>query len=141
VVSKARLQRISERIREELSDILLKESQDPRLGGVSVTDVNVDRELDYATIYVSAVEGSEREQEILAGLRHAQGFLRSELARRIDLRSFPKLRFHWDATFERAEHMERLFASLEQEKTSSPPAEMDADQEYEGTEEEADGEE
>jgi ribosome-binding factor A len=91
---------------------------------------------------VSAVEGSEREQEIMAGLRHAQGFLRSELARRIDLRSFPKLRFQWDATFERAEHMERLFASLEQEKSSNPPAEVDADQEYEGTEEEeADGEE
>lgn len=125
MVSKMRLQRIADRIREELSEILLKESQDPRLGGVSVTDVKVDRELDYATIYVSAVEGSERQKEILDGLKHAQGFLRSELTRRIDLRSFPRLRFHWDSTFEKAEHMERLFASLQEEKAAQVDAEGD----------------
>ena len=116
MVKSDRVLRIAERIREELSQILLLESLDQRLKGISVTGVTVDRELDYANIYVSAVEGSERSTEILEGLNHAQGFLRSELARRIDLRSFPRLRFHWDPTFEQAESIERLFNVIAEEK-------------------------
>jgi ribosome-binding factor A len=116
VVSKIRAQRVADRIREEISDILIKEVQDPRLVGISVTDVIVDRELEYANIYVSSVEGSIREQAILSGLIHATGFLRAELSQRIQLRSFPRLRFHWDPTFERADNMERLFASLHSEE-------------------------
>ena len=113
MVSKNRLDRINERIREELSEMLLTQVSDPRLSGISVTDVDVDRELAYANIYVSALEGNERSKEILDGLEHASGFLRHELAVRIDLRTFPRLRFHWDGTFERAERMEDLFASLQ----------------------------
>jgi ribosome-binding factor A len=64
---------------------------------------------------VSALEGSERSEEILSGLEHAHGYLRRELAQRVDLRQFPRLRFHWDPTFERAETIERLIASLHQE--------------------------
>jgi ribosome-binding factor A len=112
VVSQARTLRIAERIREELSEILIKQIQDPRLAGISVTDVKVDRELAYASVYVSAVEGEQRSKEILAGLQHAGGFLRTELAHRIDLRVFPRLRFYWDPTFERAEKIEKLIASL-----------------------------
>jgi ribosome-binding factor A len=116
VVSKIRAQRIAERIREELSIMLLEEVSDPRLSGVSVTDVQIDRELAYANIYVSAVEGSERSREILDGLDHAQGFLRHELTQRIDLRTFPRLRFYWDPTYERAEKVERLFAQIREEE-------------------------
>lgn len=112
MVSKMRAERIADRIRQELSEMLIFDLSDPRLMGVSVTDVRVDRELSYANIYVSAIEGSSRSEEILAGLEHAQGFIRRELAHRINLRSFPHLRFHWDPTFERAEHIEQLLASL-----------------------------
>jgi ribosome-binding factor A len=115
VVSKTRAVRIAERIRKELSELLIKEINDPRLQGISITDVEVDRELAYATIYYSSIEGSERAEEIQAGLEHAQGFLRSELAQRIELRVFPRLRFRYDPTFERAENIERLFTSLETE--------------------------
>jgi ribosome-binding factor A len=118
VVSSIRAQRIAARIQEELSEIILRESGDPRLAGVSVTDVKLDRELEYASVYVSVLEGSERQQEVLDGLKHAQGFLRSELARRIDLRSFPRLRFYWDPTFERADKMEQLFASIKSDESS-----------------------
>jgi len=110
--SKIRLQRISDRVRTILAEMLVKEVQDPRLLGVSVTDVKVDRELDYADIYVSAVEGKERSKEILEGLERARGYLRSELAARIDLRVVPRLRFHWDPTPERADHIEKVLASL-----------------------------
>lgn len=123
MVSKLRAERIAERMREELSEILIYEVTDPRLQWVSVTDVNVDRELAYADIFVSAVEGSARREEILAGLEHARGFLRRELARRIDLRSMPRLRFHWDPTPERAERIEKLIASLPE----APPTEGEDD--------------
>ena len=119
MVSKLRAQRIADRVREELSEMLLLEISDPRLAGISITDVTVDRELAFANIYVSAVEGSERSEEILMGLEHAQGFIRRELSRRIDLRTFPKLRFHWDPTFERAEHIERLLASLQKDESQA----------------------
>ena len=121
MVSTSRATRIAERIREELSALLITHAQDPRLAGISITDVNVDRELAFANIYYSSLEGAERAKEILAGLQHAQGFLRSELARRIDLRVFPRLRFHYDPTYERADRIERLIASLhtEDEKPAS----------------------
>lgn len=111
--SKLRLQRIADRIRQELSVMLVNQVSDPRLNGVSITDVKVDRELSFADIYVSAVEGQSRSTEILQGLEHASGFLRSELAHRVELRSFPRLRFHWDLTPERADRIEQLLASLQ----------------------------
>lgn len=115
MVSKIRLERIVERVREELAELLLHNVSDPRLAGVYVTDVRIDRELAYADIYVSAIEGKERTKEILEGLERAQGFLRRELARSVELRVFPRLRFHWDPTPERAERVERLLASLREE--------------------------
>lgn len=114
MVSKTRLTRISERIREELSEILLMESNDPRLKGVTVTGAEVDKELAYAEIYVCALEGEQRSNEVLSGLDHAQGYLRSELAHRMELRVFPRLRFHWDPTFEQADRIERLLISIHQ---------------------------
>ncbi len=93
-------------------------SSDPRLKGISITDAEVDRELAYADIYVCALEGSERSHEVLAGLEHAQGFLRSELAHRMELRVFPKLRFHWDSTLEHADEIERLLIKIHKEDES-----------------------
>ncbi len=110
--SKVRLQRIADRIRQDLSELLIREINDPRLHQIFITDAKVDRELAFADIYVSAVEGAARSAEILAGLEHASGFLRHELAARIELRTFPRLRFHWDPTPENADHIERLLADL-----------------------------
>ena len=123
MVSKTRLGKIAERVREELSEIMVMQIHDPRLAGVTITDVEVDRELAYAEIYFSCVEGASRAEEILEGFQHAQGFLRSELAQRIDLRAFPRLRFRWDPTFERAERIEKLFAQLEEEKQTDSDVE------------------
>lgn len=118
MVSKQRTERIAERIRNELSEMLIYDISDPRLDGISITDVNVDRELAFASIYVSALEGSVRTEEIMAGLDSASGYLRHELSQRIHLRSFPHLRFYWDPTFERAEHIDRLIASLQEEPST-----------------------
>ena len=114
--SPIRLKKIADRIRDDLSELLIYEVGDPRLEGVMVTDVNVDRELYYANIYVSAVEGKARSQEILAGLESASGYLRSQLAQGIELRTFPKLRFYWDPTPENADRIEFLLKQLHAEE-------------------------
>jgi ribosome-binding factor A len=110
--NKVRLERIADRLRQELSEMLLRDINDPRLHQIFITDAKVDRELAYADIYVSAVEGAARSKEILEGLESASGFLRRALSARIELRAFPRLRFHWDPTPENADHIERLLASI-----------------------------
>ena len=107
-----RLQKIADRIREEISDLLIKQINDPRLAQVFVTDVKVDRELAYADVYVSAIEGRSRAPEVLKGLESASGFLRHALSGIVELRTFPKLRFHWDPTPENADHIEKVLAEL-----------------------------
>jgi len=118
--SQNRLQRIGDRIREDLSEIILLKMNDPRLSGISVTDVKVDRELAFADVYVSVVEGIARAKEVIMGLEHANGFLRHELAARVELRVFPRLRFHWDPTPERADRIEKVLAELRQQPLSDP---------------------
>jgi len=110
--SRIRLERIADRIRQDLAQIIIQRVSDPRLIGVNINDVKVDRELAFADVYVSAVEGQERSRELLAGLEHASGFLRSQLAAQIDLRTFPRLRFHWDPTPEHADKIERLLGEI-----------------------------
>ena len=128
--SKLRLQRIADRIKQVLSEmIVMNEIHDPRVSGASVTDVKVDRELAYADIYISAVEGSERAEEVIAGFERASGFICHQLAERVDLRVFPRLRFHWDPTPERADRIERLLASLRDEsQPDQEPEEDDTDE-------------
>ena len=122
--SQIRLNRIGDQIRKELSEILIKEVSDPRLDFIYITDVKVDRELAYANIYVSAVEGKARSEEILDGFENANNYLRHLLASRINLRVFPRLRFYWDPTPERADHIERLLKTIKEE-FSSPEEEKD----------------
>lgn len=118
--STLRIQRIADRIREELSEMMVREISDPRIAGISITGVKVDRELTYADVFVSALEGHERAPEVVSGLEHASGFLRKKLAERIELRTFPKLRFHWDPTPERADHIERLLQEIRQQRPPAP---------------------
>ena len=125
MASLSRAVRIGKRMRELLSEMHLFRVTDPRLSGIFVTDVNVDRELSVASIFVSALEGVEREREVLAGLKHASGFLRSELAREMDLRTFPRLRFVWDPTPERAERIEQIIAEINKPKTDAQPDKTD----------------
>jgi len=115
--SELRLKRIGDRIQQELSEMLVRaEIRDYRLAGISVTEVKVDRELSYADIYVSAVEGTSRSQEVLTGLESASGFIRKSLSDRVELRAFPRLRFHWDITPERADRIEQLIATFKKEE-------------------------
>ncbi len=116
MATKARARKVAERIQEELADILMRNVADPRLAMITITEVDVDRELAYAQIYVVASGDDARMDDVLAGLEGAQGYLRSQLAARIQLRSFPQLRFRWDASHERGARIEELLDSLQEER-------------------------
>ncbi|MEN6579273.1 MAG: 30S ribosome-binding factor RbfA [Anaerolineaceae bacterium] len=109
------MKRINDRIKQVLSVVLISKIDDPRLAGVSVTDVKVDRELDYANIYVSSLNGEKSSREVIAGLNHARGYLKHEIAQEVDLRVMPRLRFFWDPTPERADRIDTLLAKLSEE--------------------------
>lgn len=117
--SDTRVRRVAERIRNDLSEILLRGAEDPRLAGVTITDVAVDRELAFATIYVTALEGEARREDVLNGLKHASGFLRSALARAIQLRSFPQLRFRWDESLEQGTRIDALLKAVREQERNA----------------------
>lgn len=114
--SEIRLKRIQDQIKQVLTEILETKVNDPRVDNVYVTDVSVDRELDYANIYVSALGGQEQSEEILAGLHTASGFIRYTLSQEVKLRVMPKLRFYWDDTPDRADRIEELLSDIRKER-------------------------
>ena len=95
-----------------MSVALQSEVSDQRLNGIFITDVKVDRELDFANIYFSSLEGHDSAKETLEALNHARGFLKFRLAEQIDLRVVPKLRFFYDPTPERAERIDSILAEI-----------------------------
>ncbi len=105
--------RVSGRIRTILSELLLREVSDPRLHGITITEVELDPELQYAQVYVNALGDEDREADVMKGLEHATGFLRREVGKRVRLRKTPELIFHWDITLERSERINKLIASLD----------------------------
>jgi ribosome-binding factor A len=114
--------RMSERIQGILSELLLREVSDPRLQHITVTEVKLDPELMFATIYVNALGDESREKQVMEGLQRAKGFLRREVGKRIQLRNSPDLIFHWDKTLERGERLHHLITSLDIPPAPPEPA-------------------
>jgi ribosome-binding factor A len=112
-MSTRRQQRVGDQIKIEIANALEREAQDPRLNGLSITSVQVSADLRQAIVYVSSLAGQSGSQAILAGLRHAGGFLRRELARHLKLRLVPELIFRWDPSLEEGDRISRLLDSLE----------------------------
>ncbi len=114
-----RANRVGGVIQRELSDLLLTKIKDPRLGLVTITGVKVTDDLRSARIYFSVVEGKERIESVLAGLKSAVGFLKHELSHRLGLRYMPELRFVYDESFDRAAELNRIFDDLRDETFST----------------------
>ena len=114
--SELRARRVADRIKRELAVLVQRKVSDPRLLGLTITDVEVDRELAYATIYLTSQEDQER---VLSALEGAQGYLRKELAARIHMRAFPQLRFRWDFSPDRGARIDELLDRLREEDTGS----------------------
>lgn len=112
-MSSIKRDRAAERMQIVLSELLLREISDPRLKNVTVTEVTLDPELMFATVYVNALGDESREQQVMTGLDRAKGFLRREIGKALRLRNVPELLFRWDVTLERGERMNQLISSLQ----------------------------
>jgi ribosome-binding factor A len=109
-----RQQRVAHRMRAEIADLIDKRAQDPRLHGLTVMAVEISPDFRQAFVYVSALVGVEGSREALAGLEHAKGFFRHELAARLELRVVPDLIFRWDASLETGDRISRILDELAQ---------------------------
>ncbi|MGB1220340.1 MAG: 30S ribosome-binding factor RbfA [Alcanivoracaceae bacterium] len=121
-----RTDRIADQLQRELARLFRFEMKDPRVGMVTVQDVKVSRDLSYADVYFTVLgEDAEQGRETEAVLVKAAGFLRSELAKVLNTRTTPKLRFHYDELPEQAIHMSQL---IEQARASDSATDDESDQ-------------
>lgn len=109
--------RINEEIRRELSSIIQNEIKDPRLTAmVSITGVDVTKDLRYAKVYVSLFGKDDEKINTLSALKSSAGFMRKEIGHRINLRYTPELIIELDNSIERSMHMDSLFQSLKEKE-------------------------
>ncbi|HLS57567.1 MAG TPA: 30S ribosome-binding factor RbfA [Zeimonas sp.] len=101
--------RVTEQVHHELAELVRAEVKDPRVGMVTITGVELTPDYAYATVYFSVLPDDEATvANTLAGLRHAAGFLRSQLGRRVRIHTTPELRFVHDVSVERGMAMSKL---------------------------------
>ena len=105
-----RPERLSEQIKEEVSLIIAGEVEDPRVGFVTVTEARVSPDLKHAKIYVSVLGTEQEVKESLAALKHASGFIRTQLGAMLRMKRTPELHFVYDETVETAARIEELLS-------------------------------
>lgn len=111
-----RIARLRELLRQETSAILQRDMKDPRIGFVSVTDVELSQDLRHARIFVSVYGDAEAKARTMEGLRSAEGFVRTELAHRIRLRYTPDVSFRIDESIEQGDRVNRLLRQVTGER-------------------------
>lgn len=112
-----RSKKIAEEIKREMTDIIRNEIDDPRIDSlVSVTSVDVTRDLSYATIYVSRLGDEASREELVQALQNASGFVRSLLAKRLQTRTVPELRFKLDNSLAYGNRIEQILHELEEDE-------------------------
>ena len=115
-----RIEKLQELIKQEMSKMLLKELKDPRIGFVTVTDVEMTGDLREAKIYVSVMGGEEQVKNSLEGLNSALGFVRREIGQRIRLRFTPEISFALDTSLDYGDHIQKLLLQVEETKKDFP---------------------
>jgi ribosome-binding factor A len=111
-----RATRVADQIRMEVADIIMRKTKDPRVGVVTVTDVEITNDLRLARVFVTTLLDAEHEREAFAGLEKAGGFIRSELGRRLNLRYTPELVFLKDTSGPRGDRILSLLDHLDEER-------------------------
>lgn len=106
----SRTQRIADQMQRELAVLIQREMRDPRIGMITLTAVEVSRDLAHAKVFITLMgDAGEEEIEVnLAALKDAGGFLRVQLGRAMKLRSIPQLHFHYDESVRRGVHLSAL---------------------------------
>ena len=124
----SRKDRVSEQIRRELAELIRSELKDPRVGMISLTDVEVTADYAHAKVYFSSLAGSANLDEVMTGLQKASGFLRRELGKRISIHMTPQLHFVFDQSLERGADLSALIqkaVAISDSGDSSESAEPD----------------
>ncbi|MBS3886494.1 MAG: 30S ribosome-binding factor RbfA [Dethiobacter sp.] len=112
-MTEQRAQRVAEEMKREISDILRNELKDPRTGGIiSVTNVDLTRDLRHAKVFISIFGSDQEQQETLSVLSKAVGFIRTEVGRRIRLRHTPQISFLLDKSIAYGAHINRVLREL-----------------------------
>ncbi len=104
----SRSSRVAEQVRRELAELIQLEVKDPRVGLVTLTDVEISPDYAHAKVFFTSLKGESGVGEVLAGLRAASGFLRRELGRRIRIHTLPELHFAYDRSVEQGDRLSRL---------------------------------
>lgn len=114
---KVRPNRIGEEIKKEVVLLIRNGIKDPRVDSLlSITDVEVTRDLSYATIYISRYGSEQQRQNALDGMKAAAGFIRSELSRRLKLRTVPELIFKLDDSLEYGAKIETILHQIHEDE-------------------------
>jgi len=100
--------RIADQIQRELSEIIRMELKDPRVGLITITDVEVTQDNEHAKVFFTALGEPVQQEAAARALNHASGFLRSSLAKVMKLRTVPQLRFNYDISVERGVRLSNL---------------------------------
>jgi len=112
-MSTRRIARVNDLIRKEISELLMREIRDPRLGGLlSVTEVDTSPDLRHAKVFVSVMGSEEEKRGVEEGLAAASGFLRRSLGERLSLRHIPQLDFQRDESIERGSRLLELIKEV-----------------------------
>jgi len=109
---KHRAFRLAESIKEEVSKIIREDMKDPRLGFVTVTDVEVAEDLRYAKVFVSILGKEEDVKNGMEVLSGASGYIRSELGKTLTLRYVPEISFKYDHSIEHGAHISKLLREV-----------------------------
>ncbi|MFP4021937.1 MAG: 30S ribosome-binding factor RbfA [Halanaerobium sp.] len=118
--------RVGELLKEEISQIVLREMKDPRIGFVSVTDVEVSGDLRHAKVFISVYGTDKEKEETLEGLQQAQGFVRKLVGERVKIHHTPEIIFRYDDSIENGVHISEIIKDL---KESGEIKESDSDAE------------
>jgi ribosome-binding factor A len=107
-MASSRMRRVNEVIRQVLGDVIAKDLKDPRIGFVTVTDVDTSPDLRTARVYVSVLGDEADREKALAGLQSSHGFLQGRIAAELRMKRTPTLTFHYDESVDRAVRISRL---------------------------------
>ncbi|RWR14160.1 30S ribosome-binding factor RbfA [Siminovitchia fortis] len=110
-----RAHRVGEQMKKELGEIISRKIKDPRVGFVTVTDVEVTGDLQQATVYISVLGSDQEKEDTLKGLTKATGFIRSEIGHRIRLRKTPEITFEFDESIEYGNKIEKLLKDINED--------------------------
>ena len=116
-----RIQKISNLIKKEVAEMLIREVKDPRIGMVTITGAAVSKDLRVAHIYYSALGTEKQIQDSAIGLRQATKFIQREIGRRIRMRYTPTIDFQFDHSLEYGSHIDQILKDLSLSKDEETP--------------------